>query len=187
MSETENEVNEGQLQEAREELTKATIDVLKKFMVVPPMQKTWDEIEKGIHDNKVLKEICNVSDEYMESEARLGIEMLDNKDYQTALEIFGSLCILDMTNGSYLHYLGKSFEGQNRFNEALQCYSLMMIATEGFEPLAYLDLGACYMFIGDYENAIEMFEAGKSVCLPDEQSDRELYDLMDELIGDCQQ
>ena len=175
--------NEAQMKEALAELAKASVSSLKTIFATPPAGKTWEEIEAGMAEGKSLGEICGLSGERMEDAYGEAKRKLERKDYEGAKDAFATLCLYEQLTPKYWGGLAKSLEGLKHYEEALGCYRMMTLATGGTEPLPYLGMGYCHIVLNDKKSALEELETGREVADP--ESDRQVLELMDELIGIC--
>ena len=175
--------NEAQMKEALAELAKASVSSLKTIFATPPAGKTWEEIEAGMAQGKSLGEICGLSGERKEGVYAAAKRKLERKDYEGAKEIFASLCLYDQQTPKFWGGLAKSCEGLKHYEEAVGCYKMMALVTGGTEPLPYIGMAYCHIVLNDKKSALEELETGREVADP--ESDRQVLELMDELIGIC--
>lgn len=68
---------------------------------------------------ELLKEICGLSDDYMESSYKEAMAMLENSDFEGEREMFYNLCLFDKPKPKYWGGLGKCCEGLKQYKEAI--------------------------------------------------------------------
>lgn len=183
MSETT--VSGADIKELLSELAKVSTGHLKNIFSYAPAGRSWDEIEERLARGELLKDICNLTDEYMETSYKEAREKLDNRDFNGAKELFSNLCLFDQTKPKYWGGLGKSCEALNLYKEAIDSYKMLTLVTNGAEPLPYLCLGFCYLKADDRQNALEVLEAGLEICDPYEQEQRPVLEQFENLIAIC--
>ena len=177
--------NEIEIEKILPELAKVTVGHLKEFFHVAPLNRTWDEIEKALSEGKQLKDVYQLSDDYMNGTYNDAKEKLAEDDFNGAKEIFLNLCLFNPTEPKYWGGLGKCFEGLKLYNEAVEVYKMLTLVTRGAEPLPYLCIGYCYLKLNDKKNALEVLEEGKEICDPTDFDKRPLLEQFENLIAIC--
>ncbi len=178
-------ISETEIKEVLSELSSVSVGHLKKIFSSAPANKSWDEIEERLSKGESLKDICNLTDDYMESSYKDAREKLESHDVKGASEIFTNLCLFDQSKPKYWGGLGKCFEGLGQYKNAIEAYKMLTLITSGSEPLPYLCLGFCYLNTEDKQNALEILEAGREICDPYNQEQRPLLEQFENLIAIC--
>ena len=174
---------EAQMKEAMSELAKASVTSLKTVFSTPPAGKSWKDIEAGMAQGKSLAEICGISAGRMDGAYEEAKRRLERKDYEGAKDAFANLCLYDQRTPKYWGGLAKCCEGLKHYEEAIGCYRMMALVTNGTEPLPYIGMAYCHIVLNDKSSALEALETGREVADPD--SDRSAIQLMDDLIAIC--
>lgn len=182
---SESQISESEIKEILSELAKVSTGHLKNIFTSAPANKSWDEIEESLAKGELLKNICELSDDYMESSYKNAKEKLEEEDFGEAKDIFYNLCLFDQTKPKYWGGLGKCCEGLKQYSEAIESYKMLTLVTSGSEPLPYLCLGFCYLKNKDKKNALEALEEGKELCDPYDQEQRPVIDQFENLIAIC--
>ena len=182
---SENAVSEKELKDVMSELAKVSTENLKRIFSSAPANKSWEEIEERLGKGELLKDICELTDEYMEASYKEAREKLDNSDFDGAKEIFSNLCLFDQSKPKYWGGLGKCCEKLNLFKEAIESYRMLTLVTNGAEPLPYLCLGFCHLKNKDKQSALEVLEEGKDLCDPYDQEQRPVLEQFENLIAIC--
>lgn len=178
-------ISEAEIKDVMSELAKVSTDHLKRIFSSAPAGKSWDEIEDRLSRGEILKDICELSDDYMEASYKDAREKLDNSDYSGAREIFANLCLFDQGKPKYWGGLGKCCEKLNQIKDAIESYKMLTLVTNGAEPLPYLCLGFCHLKNHDIQNALEVLQEGKALCDPYDQEQRPLLEQFENLISIC--
>lgn len=177
--------SESEIREVLSELARVSTTHLKKIFYSAPANQSWDEIEERLAKGELLKDICNLKDDYMEDRYKDAKEKLETSDYDGARDLFSNLCLFDQTQPKYWGGLGKSCEGLKQYREAIESYKMLTLVTNGAEPLPYLCLGFCHLMNNDKKSALEVLEEGLEVCDPYEQDQRPVLEQFENLIAIC--
>ena len=178
-------ISENEIKNVMSELAKVSTDHLRRIFSYAPANKSWDEIEERLSNGEILKDICELTDDYMEERYIEAKEMLNNHDFGEAREIFTNLCLFDQTKPKYWGGLGKCCERLKQYKEAIDSYKMLAFVTNGAEPLPYLCLGYCYLKTKDKKKALEILEEGKDVCDPYMLEQRPILEQFENLIDIC--
>jgi len=181
------ENNDSEVQTLLPNLANITVGYLKEIFYVAPGGKSWDEIENELAKGKVLKEIYNLTDDYIEASYQETKVKLEEHDFNGAKELFLNLCLVNPGEPKYWGGLGKCFEGLNQYEEAIECYKMLTLVTKGAEPLPFLCIGFCYLKLKDKKNALEVLEEGKDICDPHDHEQRTMLEQFENLISVCNQ
>lgn len=183
MSETA--ISSSEVKEVLSDLAKVSTEHLKSIFSSAPANKSWAEIEERLGKGELLKDICDLTDEYMESSYKDAQEKLESKNFEGARDVFGNPCLFDQSLPKYWGGLGKSCEVLNQYDEAIESYRMLTLVTNGAEPLPYLCMGFCHLKNDDKESALEVLEAGLDICAPYDQEQRPLLEQFENLIEIC--
>ena len=181
------ENNETEIQTLLPDLANITVVYLKEIFNVAPGGKSWDEIENELAKGKMLKDIYNLTDDYIDATYQATKEKLEEHDFDGAKELLLNLCLVNPGEPKYWGGLGKCFEGLNQYEEAVECYKMLTLVTKGAEPLPFLCIGFCYLKLNDKINALEILEEGKNICDPYDLEQRTMQEQFDNLISICNQ
>lgn len=178
-------ISESEIKDLMTEMAKVSTDNLKRIFSSAPASKSWEEIEERLSKGELLKDICELTDEYMEASYKDAREKLDNSDFDGAREIFYNLCLFDQSKPKYWGGLGKCCEKLKQYKEAIESYKMLTLVTNAAEPLSYLCLGFCHLKNNDKQSALEVLEEGKELCDPYDQEQRPLLEQFENLIAVC--
>ncbi len=180
-------VSENDISDAMREMAANSIDSLQKIFSSAPEDLYWDEIKDRLAKGEVLKNICGISDEFLEKAYDEGKDELSYRHFEEAQDIFSKICAYDQQTPKYWAGLAKSCEGLGNYSMAVDCYKMMTLLTGGTEPLTFLCMGFCYLSLNDKKNALDVLESGKEVADPTEHKLRAVLDQIDYLIKICKQ
>ncbi len=184
---SDNVMSEQELQEIMSELAKAAVTNLQEIFTTAPGGLSWDEVKDRIAHGQSLKDICELTEDYMEHAYQEGMAKMDEADYEGAREIFSTLALYDDRRPRYWAALGKSCEALELYPEALKSYQMLTLVTKGVKPLPYLCMGYCHLALGDRDNAREVLEVGRDLCDPYDEELRGVLDLIEDLLKKCNQ
>ena len=178
-------ISQSDVQDVMSEMAKVSTENLKRIFSSAPANKSWEEIEKRLAKGELLKDICELTDEYMEASYKDAKEKLESSDFAGAREIFSNLCLFDQSKPKYWGGLGKSCEKLKLYKEAIESFKMLTLVTNGAEPLPYLCLGFCYLKNRDIQNALEVLEEGRDICDPYDHEQRPVLEQFENLIAIC--
>ncbi len=184
---SDNTVTEQELSDAIAEFARLGVEKLKMIFTTPPLDLTWDAIEKRFKEGEALKSICKISDEYMESTYNEAKERLECNDFETARDGFLKLCLFEQKTPKYWGGLGKCYEELKLYKEAASAYRMLLFVTGGNVPLPYLCLGYCHLKQNDLDTAKEILEAGKDIADPYDEAARPVLEQIEALLAAIKQ
>jgi len=176
-------VTEQEISDAIAEFARIGVEKLKTVFTTPPLDKTWEEIEKSFKAGESLKSICEISDDYMDETYNEAKERFERNDFETARDGFLKLCLFEQKVPKYWGGLGKCYEALKLYNEAASAYRMLLFVTGGNEPLPYLCLGYCHIKQNDLDNALEILEAGRDIADPNDDATRPVTEQIEELLA----
>ncbi len=180
-------LSEKELQDIMTELSQAAVANLQQIFTTAPGGLSWDEIEDRIAHGENLKEMLELSEEYMDKAYQEGTAKMEEADYEGAREIFSTLALYDDRRPRYWAALGKSCEALELYAEALKSYQMLTLVTRGLKPMPYLCMGYCHLALGDRESAREVLEIGRDLCDPYDDAIRGVRNLIEDLLKKCPQ
>jgi tetratricopeptide (TPR) repeat protein len=182
---SDSKISEAEIKEILSELASVSTGHLKNIFSSAPANKTWEEIEERLSKGEILKDICELSDDYMESSYKSAKQKLEESAFVEAKDIFYNLCLFDQTKPKYWGGLGKCCEGLKEYKQAIESYKMLTLVTGGAEPLPYLCLGYCHLKNKDKQSALEVLEEGKDLCDPYDHEQRPVLEQFENLISIC--
>ena len=101
----------------------------------------------------LLITISSVYGQKDEELTRAGIEQVQKGNFSKAILLFDKALKINPENTRALYYKGYSRENQNRFKEAVELYSKLIVLQP--KEMYYLRRGYCYFRARQYEEALK--------------------------------
>ena len=109
-----------------------------------------------------------------------GVEAFENGDYERCLELLLRAGELGEDSLDYHFYLGASYQGTKRYDEAIGQYRLVL-ATDPMDTVTRYNLGRILEKLGRYKEAIHEYRVVLKHDPEDEEARDRMFDLMLEL------
>jgi len=119
-----------------------------------PNKETRDALIVAALNGATVADLTDTDPELLEQLYALGYNLYNTGNYANAEKIFRALCIYKGNEYRFALGLAGCFQAQNKFDQAIEVYSLAGIIS-GLNQLAPFFYAAhCYLKKGDKENAI---------------------------------
>lgn len=126
---------------------------------IPPeeKQRRLNDYKKFVSGEITWGEISKVSKRMQKELARVAYLSFKMKDYNRAETLFKGLAVVDHTNWYYRAALGAVYQKQNKYEEAIEEYTIALKIKQD-EVSCYVNRGECCMLLDDFEAAKKDFE-----------------------------
>ena len=121
------------------------------------VEYTQEELEtmvKAVLNGATIGDVCNVSQDMLESLYSLGYNLYTSGNYKDAETVFSGLCLYD-------HNYPRQANG--KYQEAVDAYGLCSAMGALASPVPLLQAGMCYLKMGDREKAQGAFVVALSM------------------------
>ena len=125
------------------------------------VEYTQEELEtmvKAVLNGATIGDVCNVSQDMLESLYSLGYNLYTSGNYKDAETVFSGLCLYDHNDPRFWMGLAGSRQANGKYQEAVDAYGLCSAMGALASPVPVLQAGMCYLKMGDREKALRLAE-----------------------------
>ena len=130
------------------------------------VEYTQEELEtmvKAVLNGATIGDVCNVSQDMLESLYSLGYNLYTSGNYKDAETVFSGLCLYDHNDPRFWMGLAGSRQANGKYQEAVDAYGLCSAMGALASPVPLLQAGMCYLKMGDREKAKGAFVVALSM------------------------
>ena len=130
------------------------------------VEYTQEELEtmvKAVLNGATIGDVCNVSQDMLESLYSLGYNLYTSGNYKDAETVFSGLCLYDHNDPRFWMGLAGSRQANGKYQEAVDAYGLCSAMGALASPVPLLQAGLCYLKMGDREKAKGAFVVALSM------------------------
>ena len=130
------------------------------------VEYTQEELEtmvKAVLNGATIGDVCNVSQDMLESLYSLGYNLYTSGNYKDAETVFSGLCLYDHNDPRFWMGLAGSRQANGKYQEAVDAYGLCSAMGALASPVPVLQAGMCYLKMGDREKAQGAFVVALSM------------------------
>lgn len=130
------------------------------------VEYTQEELEtmvKAVLNGATIGDVCNVSQDMLESLYSLGYNLYTSGNYKDAETVFSGLCLYDHNDPRFWMGLAGSRQANGKYQEAVDAYGLCSAMGALASPVPLLQAGMCYLKMGDREKAQGAFVVALSM------------------------
>ena len=134
-----------------------------KRAAVEYTQEELETMTKAVLNGATIGDVCNVSQDMLESLYSLGYNLYTSGNYKDAETVFSGLCLYDHNDPRFWMGLAGSRQANGKYQEAVDAYGLCSAMGALFSPVPVLQAGMCYLKMGDREKAQGAFVVALSM------------------------
>lgn len=112
------------------------------------------QITKGIVSGLTVAQATNTDPETLEALYSLAYKCYTVEDYESAETIFQALCMYKHDEEKYWLGLAGSRQGLEKYQQAIDAYSMAGFTTQLKDPLPFFYASQCFLKMGNKEGAI---------------------------------
>ena len=134
-----------------------------KGAAVEYTQEELETMTKAVLNGATIGDVCNISQDMLESLYSLGYNLYTSGNYKDAETIFSGLCLYDHNEPRVGMGLGGRRTANGTYREAVEAYGLCSAMEALSSPVPVLQAGMCYLKMGDREKAKGSFVTAVSM------------------------
>ena len=122
-------------------------------------QEDINAIIDGAMKGATIAQLTNLSNDAVEGLYALAYNLYNAGNYKDAEVLFRALCVYNHTDSRFWMGLAGSCQAQEKYQPAIDAYSLAGLMTSLKDPTPFMFATQCFLKMGNKENAIGTLES----------------------------